>query len=276
MSDPASPNSSGESARARTTRFENCHIAVTGAGTGIGRAIAERLALEGAKLSLFGRRAELLEETAGRITAAGGNEPFLRPLDIRDQTEVNLAFGQAADSLGGIYGLVANAGVGGPNEAGDQDRFEDLVATNLSGSYFCARAAKANLAAGPDPRHILFLSSILGRIGVPGYTGYCASKTALLGLARAMAAEFSSERVQVNAVCPGWVDTQMARDGLADMAGAMGITPDEAHRVAMRDVPLGRMGQPCEVAGMIAWLLSEDAFGVTGQGLDMNGGAFMS
>ena len=249
---------------------------VTGAGTGIGRAIAERLALEGAQLSLFGRRAELLEETAGRITAAGGNEPLVRPLDIRDQKAVGLAFGQAAGSLGGIYGLVANAGVGGPNEAGDQDRFEDLVATNLSGSYFCARAAKANLAAGSEPRHIIFLSSILGRIGVPGYTGYCASKTALLGLARAMAAEFSSERVQVNAVCPGWVDTQMARDGLADMAGAMGITPEEAHQVAMKDVPLGRMGQPSEVAGMIAWLLSEDASGVTGQGLDMNGGAFMS
>ena len=257
-------------------RFAGRHVAVTGAGTGIGRAIAERLSAEGARLSLFGRRIELLEQTAEQLVVAGGTRPFVQTLDIRDPAAVESAFGKAADECGGFYALVANAGIGGPNQPGADDRFADIVATNLSGSYHCARSAQRHLLEGDGVRHLVFLSSILGRISVPGYSGYCASKAALLGLARALAAELAPERVQVNAVCPGWVDTQMARDGLADMADAMGISPEQAHSVAMEAVPLGRMGQPREVAGMIAWLLSEDALGVTGQGLDMNGGAFMT
>jgi len=119
------------------------------------------------------------------------------------------------------------------------------------------------------------ISSILSRIGVPGYTGYCASKAGLLGLVRALAMELAPANVQVNAVCPGWVDTAMAREGLEGMARAMRTTPEEARAVAMQDVPLGRMSSPEDVAGLVAWLLSPDARGVTGQALDMNNGAFM-
>ena len=100
--------------------------------------------------------------------------------------------------------------------------------------------------------------------------------SALLGLVRALAMELAPDEVQVNAVCPGWVDTEMAREGLQGMAQGMGISFREAHDVAMQDVPLGRMGKPEEVAGMIAWLCSADAHGVTGQALDINGGAFMN
>ena len=256
-------------------RLAGRHVVVTGAGTGIGRAIAHRLASEGASLSLFGRRHELLQETAEQLAGRGAAASFTRPLDIRDAAEVELAFEQAREALGPLNALVANAGIGGPNEPGESDRFDDLVATNLSGSYSCARATQHRLAPGPGRRHIVFVSSILGRIGVPGYTGYCASKAGLLGLTRALAVELAPEEVQVNAICPGWVDTRMAREGLAGLAQVLGVTPEEAHDVAMRDVPLGRMGQPEEVAGLVAWLLSDDARGVTGQGLDMNGGAWM-
>ena len=122
---------------------------------------------------------------------------------------------------------------------------------------------------------MVIIASILGRIGVPGYTGYCASKTGLIGLARAMAQELAADNVQVNAVCPGWVNTEMARQGITGMAEGMGISYDEALKVAMSAVPMGRMAEPEHIAGLVSWLMSEDACGMTGQGLDMNNGAWM-
>jgi NAD(P)-dependent dehydrogenase (short-subunit alcohol dehydrogenase family) len=168
---------------------------------------------------------------------------------------------------------VAVSGIGGPNAPGPGDRWDDLVATNLSGTYWCVRAAQRHLAPGPGTRHLVVISSILARIAVSGYTGYSASKAGLLGLVRSLAAELAPENVQVNAICPGWVDTDMAWLGLDAVAGA---TREEAYADAMRDVPLGRMAQPGDIAGTVAWLLSDDAHGVTGQAIDHNNGAFMS
>ena len=199
----------------------------------------------------------------------------MRSCDVRDSERIHEVFSAAASELGAMRGLIANAGIGGVNEPGSEDRFEDLVAVNLCGSYHCLRAAQQHLQPGPGTRHMVLMSSILGRIGVPGYTGYCASKTALIGLARAMAMELASDHIQVNALCPGWVDTEMAWDGLRGLGAALGVSEREAHDIAMQDVPLGKMSKPEEIAGMVAWLVSEDAAGVTGQGLNMNNGAFM-
>ena len=247
------------------------HIVVSGAGTGIGRAIALRLGAEGAQLSLCARDAERLRSTAAAI----GGEVHVASCDIRDGAAVAAFFAGAAGAHGPIHSVVANAGIGGSNAAGAEDRFEDLVATNLSGTYACFRAAEKHLAPGPDARHLIAVSSILARIGVPGYTGYCASKAGILGLVRALAGELAADNVQVNAVCPGWVDTSMAREGLDGMASGMGISAEEAYSIAMQAVPMGRMSEPEDVAGMISWLASPDARGVTGQALDINGGAFM-
>ena len=252
------------------------HVLITGAGTGIGRAVALRFAREGAALSLLARDVARLEATADAIREAGECELGVHGCDIRDARATRVAVAAAGEARGPLYAAIANSGIGGPNDAGDDDRFEDLVSTNLTGTYHTLRAAEAHLAAGPDRRHLVVVSSILARIGVPGYTGYCASKAGLLGLVRALAMELAPDEVQVNAVCPGWVDTEMAREGLQGMARGMGISFEEAHDTAMQDVPLGRMGKPEEVAGMIAWLCSVDAHGVTGQALDINGGAFMN
>jgi NAD(P)-dependent dehydrogenase (short-subunit alcohol dehydrogenase family) len=119
------------------------------------------------------------------------------------------------------------------------------------------------------------IASILARIGVAGYTGYSASKTGLLGLVRSLAAELAAQNVQVNAICPGWVRTDMAREGLELIARELGTGLDEAEELALRSVPLGRMGEPEDVAGTVAYLLSPAARGVTGQALDQNGGAWM-
>ena len=250
--------------------MEGRHVVVTGAGRGIGKAIALRLARDGARLSLLARGVDDLHRTADE---AGG--AFVAQVDIRDAAQVDAAFARAHEANGPVHALVANSGIGGPNDDGPGDRFHDLVATNLVGTYTCVRAAQRHLAPGPERRDVVIIASILARIGVPGYTGYCASKAGLLGLTRSLAAELAPDEVQVNAICPGWVDTDMAWEGLDLLAGAIGGTRDDAFRHAMREVPLGRMSQPEDVAGTVAWLLSPDARGVTGQAIDQNGGAFM-
>ena len=123
-----------------------------------------------------------------------------------------------------------------------------------------------------DGGRIVVTSSILARIGVPGYTAYCASKAGLLGLVRSLAAELAPRRIQVNAVCPGWVDTDMAWQGLSTWPG---LTAEEAWAIAVQEVPLRRMGRPEEIAATVAWLASDDALGVTGQAIDHNNGAWM-
>jgi NAD(P)-dependent dehydrogenase (short-subunit alcohol dehydrogenase family) len=250
-------------------RLDGRHVVVTGAGVGIGRAIAERLAVEGAALTLLAPNLAELEEVADRV---GGVAVYC---DIRDRPGLDRAFAEAAASRGPISALVANSGVGGPNEDGPDDRFEEIVRTNLFGTYYCVRAALRHLAPAPEARHVVVIASILARIGVGGYTGYSASKAGLLGLVRSFAAELAANDVQVNAICPGWVDTDMAWQGIDAIVAATGMTQEEALRAAMRDVPLGRMGAPEDIAGTVAWLLSPAARGVTGQAIDQNGGAWM-
>lgn len=248
------------------------HIVVTGAGTGIGRAIARRLSGDGASLTLLARDGARLRETADALE----QPTHVVACDIRDRARVAKAFAGAAEHLGPIDALVACSGLGGANGGeAKADRFDELVATNLNGTYYCCRATLAHLAPGPEARHLVVLSSILARIPVPGYTGYSASKAGLLGLVRSLAAEVAADNVQVNAICPGWVDTDMAWDGLDGIAAATGGTREDAYRDAMAAVPLGRMSQPNDIAGTVAWLLSPDARGVTGQAIDQNGGAWM-
>ena len=249
-------------------RFAGRHVVVTGGGKGIGKAIAERLAAEGAMLSLLAPNMEELEQVAASV---GGDAHFC---DIRDRDVVDAAFAAAAAARGPVHALVANSGVGGGNADGPGDRFEEIVHTNLFGTYWCIRAAVRELAPGPERRDVVVIASILARIAVPGYTGYSASKAGLLGLVRSFSAELAPGDVQVNAICPGWVESDMAWQGIDEIAAATGMTREEAVAEAMRHVPLGRMGQPEDIAGTVAWLLSDDARGVTGQAIDQNGGAW--
>ena len=247
------------------------HVVVTGAGTGIGLAIARRLSRERASVTLLARDGDRLAVAASSLPGP----THVAACDVKVRKAVDRVFGEAAAALGPIHALVAAAGIGGPNAAGADDRLDELVATNLVGTYSCVQAALRNLAPGPVARHIVVVSSILARIGVPGYTGYSASKSGLLGLVRSLAAELGPDNVQVNALCPGWVDTIMAWEGLDALAEATGGTREDAYREAMQAVPLGRMSQPDDIAGTVAWLLSADGRGVTGQAIDQNGGAWL-
>ena len=252
-------------------RQEGQHFLVTGAGTGIGRAVARRLVAEGAKVTAVGRGIEALEAVAAE--ASGAITP--RAADIRDGAALEAVVAASVAERGPFRGVVCNAGIGGANSPGAGDRFFDIVETNLVGTYRTIRATQPHLAPGPDTRHIVVMSSILARFGVPSYTGYCASKAGLLGLVRAFAHELAGANVQVNALCPGWVATDMAWRGIDAIAKSIGTDRAGGLADAMSHVPLGRMSEPEDVAGLVAWLVSTDARGVTGQTIDMNNGAWM-
>jgi NAD(P)-dependent dehydrogenase (short-subunit alcohol dehydrogenase family) len=247
--------------------LEGRHVVVTGGGVGIGKAVAERLAADGASLSLLAPNLAELEAVAADL---GGGA---HQCDIRSRRSVDDAFASAVSARGPVHALVANSGIGGPNADGPGDRFEEIVETNLFGTYWCVRAAVRHLAPGPGPRHVVVIASILARIAVPGYTAYSASKAGLLGLVRSFAAELAPD-VLVNAICPGWVDTAMAEQGIQALVEATGMTREQAVEEVMKPVPLGRMGRPEEIAGTVRYLLSPDAGYVTGQALDANGGAW--
>jgi len=246
---------------------------VTGGGTGIGAGIALALAQAGADVAVLGRRRAPLQKTVLAIEAAG-RKGVAVTADVTDRAAVARAVARAAKALGGLDALVNNAGVGGPNGCGvpGPDRWDQIVRTNLDGVYFATAAALAHV---PDGGRIVNISSVLGRFGVPGYTAYCASKHGVIGFGKALALELAPRQITVNTICPGWVDTEMAHAGLQLMADGMGVSFDEALRTAMGNVPLGRILQPDEIGGLVVWLCSPAARGMTGQAISHCGGQVM-
>jgi len=244
---------------------------VTGAGSGIGRATALRLSRAGASLALLGRTRAALEAAAGEAKG----ECLVRTVDVRERASVEQAFDDVARHLGKLHLLVANAGVGGPDVVDGVDRYEEIVRTNLDGAYWCARAFLRHLAPGPEPRHVLVVSSCLARFGVAGVAAYSAAKAGQLGLVRSLAAELAPQRVLVNAICPGWVETEMAEARMREIAAALGKSYDEARRELLAGVPLQRISEPEEIAGLIEFLAGPDGAPFTGQTFDPNNGAWM-
>jgi NAD(P)-dependent dehydrogenase (short-subunit alcohol dehydrogenase family) len=246
---------------------------VTGGGTGIGAGIARQLGAAGAAVAIVGRRKAPLAAVVRALQSQKVKAVAITG-DVTDAAGIRRAVQRAQKALGGLDVLVNNAGVGGGNAAAlpGPERWDEIVRTNLDGVFHTTRAALPHLA---DGGRIVNISSVLGRFGVPGYTAYCASKHGVIGLTKALALELAPRRITVNAICPGWVDTDMATAGLQQMAAGLQVAFDEAKQRAMAAVPLGRLLQPDEIGSLVVWLCSAGAAGMTGQAISHCGGQVM-
>ncbi len=256
-------------------RFNSKGVLVSGGGSGIGRAAALRFEAEGATVAICGRRSEALDQT---VSLGDGNIlPFV--MDVGSPSSVEKGMAEIMSALGRVDILINNAGLGGPNACSGQgeDRWNEIIRVNLDGVFLLSRAVlqgEGDSAMGKGGR-ILNISSVLGKFGVPGYTAYCASKHGVIGFTKALALECAPRGITVNAVCPGWVETAMAREGMEGIAEAMGQKYEKAREQALSQVPLGRILEPEEVAGLLGWLASEEASGMTGQAINLSGGSAM-
>ncbi|MDA9554941.1 SDR family oxidoreductase [Pelobium sp.] len=243
---------------------------ISGAGSGIGKAMAHKFDGEGHQVILVGRNLNKLQET---FSSLSGKNHLILQADITNKQEV-LACADEIKNLA-IDGIIANAGLGGENNWGDQDRWYEIINTNLTGTYNFVNAFLPNLRISTSPvRHIIITSSVLARLGVVNYTAYCASKAGLLGLMRSWAMEFAPKNILVNAIAPGWVNTDMAQEGLQGIADGIGISKAEFFDIAMQSVPLKRMSEPQEIADLVSYLVKQSS--ITGQTIDINAGSVMN
>lgn len=242
-------------------------LLITGASGGLGRAVAFHQAhLERAHCWLLGRDLRALEETAEGVRARGGSAR-VAPVDLLDRP----ALAALAAEVPALDGLVAAAGVAGdtPVDGDSDEAFDAVLAGNLTSAWNTARAFTPRMPSGG---RVVFVSSVLGRFGVPRAAAYVAAKHGLIGLAKALALELLPRGIVVNTAVPGWIDTEMARGRVAEIATQMGVGAAEARRHLEAQVPMGRFFHPEEVAVGIAWLLDPANTTQVGQCLHLDGG----
>ena len=252
-------------------------VVVTGASSGIGEAAARRFAELGHHVVLGARRVERLESTVAELRAAGARADAAA-LDLRDRAAIAAFADECTALTGGVEVLVSCAGDVLPQRAHetDPDDFATQVEVNLLGAYVCGQAAARAMVRTGVEGTIVNTASMAGKQGrVPYLADYVASKFGVVGLTQAMAFELAEHQITVNAVCPGFVETPMQERELAWEANLRGITPDNVKQGWIADTPLGRLQQPKDVAGVVAFLLSDDARFMTGESIAVNGGAYM-
>ena len=247
------------------------HAVVTGGGTGIGAAIAEALAVNGARITLMGRRVQPLETTAATLKDAQSMR-----CDVTDSGNVAAAFEQAQTEFGPIHILVNNAGAAetAPFHKMDRQHWRRMMAVNLDGVFNCTRIVFNDMRKGGWGRIV----NVASTAAVKGYayvSAYCAAKHGVLGLTRALALEAARSGVTVNAVCPGYTDTDIVRNAVTNIAEKTGRSENEALAEITSGNPQGRLIRPSEVADAVVWLCRPAAVSITGQALLVAGGEVM-
>jgi 3-oxoacyl-[acyl-carrier protein] reductase len=237
---------------------------VTGASRGIGRACALELAKAGAKVALAARQIGKLEEVAGEIRSEGG-EAFVVPMDLSSHDSIKEGFAAVAGHFGAVNILVNNAAVTRDGLAlrmkpADWDA---VIQTNLSGTFYCIQQVLSPMVRERWGR-IVNVSSVVGEAGNAGQANYVASKAGVIGLTKALAQELASRSITVNAVAPGFIETDMTA-----------VLKDEVKAAVLANIPLKRFGQPEDVAAAVRFLCSDEAGFITGHVLDVNGGMYM-
>lgn len=243
-------------------RYSVSKAVVTGAARGLGAVIAERLAHEGLDVALLDINEVGAKETADRIVAATGSKVVAFGCDVTDRESVDETFAAVAEEMGGIDTLIGNAGITRDrmfHKLSDAE-WDQVIAVNLTGVFTSLRAAAPWLRQ-EGPGRVVLISSIVAKTGNLGQMNYIAAKAGVVGLVRSAAVELARFGTTVNGIRPGFIDTPMT--------AAM---PKESYDAIMTDNLLGRVGQPEDIAGGVAYLCSDDASFVTGHMLDINGG----
>lgn len=252
-----------------TRDLNNQHALVTGAGQGIGEAIARQLLARGARVTVLGRRAEplrkLVDEFAGQCR--------MELADVASESEVKTAFGQAQQAQGAINILVNNAGQAqsSPFLKMDAAQWQNMLAVNLTGTMLCMQQVLPAMAAAGYGR-IVNVASTAGLKGYAYVAAYVAAKHGVVGLTRSLALEFAKKGVTINAVCPGYTETEIVRESIARVVEKTGRTPEQALAEFVKGNPQGRLVQPQEVADAVLWLCGPGAGAVTGQAIAVAGG----
>jgi NAD(P)-dependent dehydrogenase (short-subunit alcohol dehydrogenase family) len=250
------------------------HAVVTGGGRGIGAAIARALVEQGAAVTLMGRNAATLEDEAARLRPLG--RVHCQAVDLADPESTKAAFASAAKALGPVTILINNAGqaVSAPISKTDLALWNQMLAVNLTGTYLGIQAVLPGMLQAGWGR-IVNIASTAALKGYPYVAAYCAAKHGVLGLTRALALELAKKPVTVNAVCPGYTETDIVREALANIQAKTGRSEAEARAELVKQNPQGRLVQPAEVANAVLWLCQPGSESITGQAISVAGGETM-
>ncbi|MFQ6015903.1 MAG: SDR family NAD(P)-dependent oxidoreductase [Anaerolineae bacterium] len=248
---------------------------ITGGGRGIGRSIALAFARQGARVVVAARTRSQLESVCQEVAGFGGKGMAV-PCDVTNRTEIEQLVDRTHQEWGAIDILVNNAGIAVSSKTVemDDDLWEKVLRVNLTAPFYCTKAVLPDMIERRQGR-IINIASTAAKVGLRYTAAYTASKHGLLGFTRALALEMVRYNVTVNAICPGWVATDMTFAGAENISEKTGMSKEEALQTLARMCPQNRLMEPDEVAHVAVMLASDEARGITGQAINVDGGAVM-
>lgn len=252
--------------------LEGKHAVVTGGSRGIGAAIAHALVARGAAVTVMARDAGALDARVKRL-GDPGTEVQGVACDVTDDDSVRSAFTRAGERFGAVAILVNNAGAaeGALAHATSRALWDRMLAVNLTGTFVCTMQVLAGMRSAGYGR-VVNIASTAGLRGYKAMTAYCAAKHGVVGFTRALALETAAHGITVNAVCPGYTETDIMEAAVRDLVASLGKSPDDARAMLLRIIPRGIMTTPDDVATAVAWLCAPGSAAVTGIALPVAGG----